>query len=102
MMRIQFQSLITRITLASIAAALGITLFLTGVWAGSAHGGDDRPATVQARGSFWSYDPETGNLTGPQGQQDFWNYDPQTGEKIASYSPGVAPEQLAALSSGRP
>ena len=28
---------------------------------------------------------------------DFWNYDPKTGEKIADTSPGVAPEQLAAL-----
>ena len=30
---------------------------------------------------------------------DFWNYDPKTGEKIANSSPGVAPEELATLSS---
>ena len=100
-MTIQFQSLTMRITLASIAATLAITLFLAGVWAGSARGGGDRPLTVQARGSFWNYDPRTGNPTGPQGQPDFWNYDPQTGEKIANYSPGVGPDQLATLLSGR-
>jgi hypothetical protein len=80
---------------------LGITLFLTGFWAGSAQGGDDRPVTVQARGSFWRYGPQTGNPTGPQGQVDFWNYDPTTGEKISNSSPSVAPEALAKLWSAR-
>jgi hypothetical protein len=28
---------------------------------------------------------------------DFWNYDPQTGERIANASPGLSPEELAAL-----
>jgi hypothetical protein len=28
---------------------------------------------------------------------DSWNYDPKTGEKIADTSPGVAPDELAAL-----
>ena len=100
-MAIQFQSTIARMTLALIVATLGVTLFLTGVWAGSARGGDDRPLVVQAPGSFWKYDPQTGNPTGPQGQLDFWNYDANTGEKISNYSPGVAPEELAMLWSGR-
>ena len=100
-MRIHFQSLIRRITLASLAGALAITLFLTGAWAGSVRGGGDRPLTVHAQGSFWKYDPQTGNPTGPQGQPDFWNYDPQTGAKISNYSPGVTPERLAILWSGQ-
>ena len=28
---------------------------------------------------------------------DFWNYDPQTGAEIANTSPGVAPQDIAAL-----
>jgi hypothetical protein len=100
-MTIHFHSTIGRISLALIAVSLGVVLFATGVWAGSARGGDDSPVTVQARGSFWRYDPQSGNPTGPQGQLDFWNYDPATGENISSYSPGVAPEDLAALWSGR-
>jgi hypothetical protein len=100
-MTIQFQSPIIRIALASLAVTLALSLFLTGAWAGSARGGGDRPLTVPARGSFWNYDPQTGNPTGPQGQPDFWNYDPQTGQKISNYSPGVAPDQLASLWSGQ-
>jgi hypothetical protein len=80
-----------------IAAALGIGLFATGVWAGSAGNDGDRAQAVQPVGSFWRYDARTGNPTGPQGQPDFWDYDPTTGEKIADTSPGVAPEDLAAL-----
>jgi hypothetical protein len=80
-----------------IAITLGMSLFATGVWAGSARRTSDQPATVQARGSFWGYDPRTGNPTGPAGQLDFWNYDPATGAKITDYSPGVAPEDLAKL-----
>jgi len=98
----QPQSLIMRVTLASLAATLGIALFLTGVWAGSARGGSERPLTAPTPSSFWSYDPETGNPTGPQGQLDFWNYDPDTGEKTSNSSPGVAPEELATLWSGHP
>ena len=75
-MTLHSQSLIMRVTLASIAATLGIALFLTGVWAGSARGGSEHPLTVPIPGHFWNYDPETGNPTGPQGQLDFWNYDP--------------------------
>jgi hypothetical protein len=101
-MKLQSQSLITRVTLASLAATLGITLFLTGVWAGSARGGGELSLTVPTRGHYWNYDPETGNPTGPQGQLDFWNYDPATGEKISNSSPGVAPEALATLWSGSP
>jgi hypothetical protein len=85
----------TAVTL--IAVTLGMSLFATGVWAGSARGTSDQPATVQARGSFWNHDPRTGNPTGPAGQLDFWNYDPGTGARIADYSPGVAPEGLAKL-----
>jgi hypothetical protein len=96
-MTIRFHSAIGRISLALIVVSLGGVLFATGVWAGSARGGDDRPVAVQARGSFWRSDPQTGNPTGPQGQLDFWNYDPTTGERISDYSPGVAAEDLAAL-----
>jgi hypothetical protein len=95
------------------------------------------PATAQAQPpDFWNYDPQTGekiansspgvapeelatlssvssglsktpddrpfsratNVTQTK-PTDFWNYDPQTGEKIANTSPGVAPEELATLSS---
>jgi hypothetical protein len=95
-MTIQLQSPIRRMTAALIAATLGLGLFATGVWAGSGANGGDRPPTVQPRGSFWGYDSRTGNPTGPAGQVDFWNYDPRTGRKISDYSPGVAPEDLAA------
>jgi hypothetical protein len=98
----QSQSLIMRVTLVSIAATLGIALFLTGVWAGSARGGSEHPLTVPIPGHFWNYDPATGNPTGPQGQLDFWNYDPATGAKTSNSSPGVAPEELAELWSGNP
>jgi hypothetical protein len=87
----KIEPLIARVVLASIAVTLGITLFLGGFWAGSARGGDNS----------WAYDTKTGNPTGPQGQPDFWNYDPETGQKVSNYSPGVAPEMLAALWSGR-
>ena len=80
-----------------IAATLAVGLFASGVWAGSTRGGSEAPATAEAQGSFWGYDPATGNPTGPAGQPDFWNYDPTTGEKISDYSPGVAPDELAAL-----
>ncbi len=86
-----------RTAVALIAVTLGLSLFATGVWAGSARRSGDQPATVQARGSFWNHDPRTGNPTGPAGQLDFWNYDPATGEKISDDSPGVAPEGLATL-----
>ena len=98
----QTHSLIMRVTLASLAATLGIALFLTGVWAGSARGGGERTLTAPTASSFWNYDPETGNPIGPQGQLDFWNYDPATGAKTSNSSPGVAPEELATLWSGRP
>jgi hypothetical protein len=80
-----------------ITATLAVGLFASGVWAGSTRGGSEAPATVEARGSFWGYDARTGYPTGPAGQPDFWNYDPTTGEKISDYSPGVAPDELAAL-----
>jgi hypothetical protein len=96
-MKIQLHPLIGRVSLALTIVSLGVILFATGVWAGSSRDGRDLPATAQGRGSFWAYDPKTGNPTGPQGQPDFWNYDPRTGEKVADYSPGVAPEKLAAL-----
>ncbi len=96
-MSIQFHSTLKRLTVMVIAAALGIGLFATGVWAGSAGNGGDRAQAVKPVGSFWRYDARTGNPTGPQGQPDFWNYDPATGEKISDSSPGVAPEDLAAL-----
>lgn len=101
-MTTRFHPLIMRVALVSIAATLGLALFLTGAWAGSARGGSDRPVTAPTPGSFWNYDPETGNPTGPQGQLDFWNYDPATGKKTSNHSPGVAPEDLAELWSGRP
>jgi hypothetical protein len=93
----QLHSALKRTTTTLIAATLGISLFATGVWAGSAGGGSEPPTAVQARDSFWSYDPRTGNPTGPAGEPDFWNYDPKSGAKISDYSPGVAPEDLAAL-----
>lgn len=80
-----------------ITATLAVGLFASGVWAGSTRGGSEAPARVEARDSFWGYDAETGYPTGPAGQPDFWNYDPATGEKISDYSPGVAPDELAAL-----
>ena len=96
-MSIQFHSTLKRLTVLVIAGALGIGLFASGVWAGSTRGGSEDPATAVARGSFWGHDPATGYPTGPAGQADFWNYDPTTGEKISDYSPGVAPDELAAL-----
>lgn len=101
-MTIQFHSTLTRLTVMVIAAALGIGLFATGVWAGSAGNRGDRAQAVQPVSSSWRYDARTGNPTGPQGQPDFWNYDPATGEKVSEYSPGVAPEDLAALWSVEP
>jgi hypothetical protein len=98
----QSHSLIMRVTLASIAATLGIALFLTGVWAGSARGGSGHPQTAPIPSSFWRYDQETGNPTGPHGQVDFWNYDPATGAKISNFSPGVAPQELGTLWSVQP
>jgi hypothetical protein len=80
-----------------ITATLAVGLFASGVWAGSTRGGSEDPATAEAQGSFWGYDPGTGYPTGPAGQPDFWNYDPTTGEKISDYSPGVAADELAAL-----
>lgn len=97
----QLQTALKRTTITLIVATFGIGLFATGVWAGSAEGGSE-PSTVQARGSFWNFDPQTGNPTGPAGQRDFWNYDPKTGAKIADYSPGLAPNDLAALWSIEP
>jgi hypothetical protein len=85
-----------RMMLLALTAAFGIGLFATGVWAGSQSSTGDR-GPAQARGSFWGYDARTGAPTGPAGQPDFWNYDPATGAKISDYSPGVAPENLAAL-----
>ena len=84
-----------------IAVTLGLSLFATGVWAGSTRRTSDQPAAVQVRGSFWNHDLRTGNPTGPAGQLDFWNYDPATGVKIADHSPGVAPEELVTLWSAR-
>jgi hypothetical protein len=101
-MTTQLHSALRRTTITLIAATLGISVFATGVWAGSAGGGSERPSTVQARSSYWSYDPRTGNPMGPAGQPDFWNYDPNTGEKISNNSPGVAPKDLAALWSVEP
>ena len=101
-MKFHSHSLIMRVTLVLLAATLGITLFLTGAWAGSARGGDEHPLTVPTPRHSWNYDPQTGNPTGPQGQLDFWNYDPATGVKTSNSSPGVAPEKLAALWNGRP
>jgi hypothetical protein len=85
-----------RMMLVALTAAFGIGLLVTGVWAGSQSTTADR-GPAQARGSFWNYDASTGTPTGPAGQPDFWNYDPATGAKISDYSPGVAPEDLAAL-----
>ena len=45
-----------RTALTLIAVTLGMSLFATGVWAGSARRTSDQPATVQARGSFWNHD----------------------------------------------
>jgi hypothetical protein len=98
----QLQTTLRRATILLITAMFGLGLFATGVWAGSSGGGSERPSTVQARSSFWSFDPQTGNPTGPAGQPDFWNYDPQTGAKISNYSPGVAPNDLGAVFSVKP
>ena len=96
-------SALSRTMIMLIAATLAVGLFASGVWAGSTRGGSEATATATAagaaaaQGSFWGYDPATGYPTGPAGQPDFWNYDPTTGEKISDYSPGVAPDELAAL-----
>ena len=87
----------TRTAATLIALTLGLGLFASGVWAGSARHSSDQPTTVQARSSFWSHDLRTGNPTGPTGQLDFWNYDPATGAKIADYSPSVSPVDLPRL-----
>lgn len=92
-----FRSLINWVALASIAAMLGITLFFTGFWAASARGGGHDTRIDPVAGYSWTYDAETGNPRGPQGQVDFWNYDPQTGDQVANSSPGVAPRELASL-----
>jgi hypothetical protein len=96
-MTTQLNSALKRTAVALIAATLGVSLFATGVWAGSAGGDSQHPSVVQARGSFWGYDPRTGNPMGPAGQPDFWNYDPETGGNVSDSSPGVAPADLAAL-----
>ena len=56
----QLQTALKRTTITLIVATFGIGLFATGVWAGSAEGGSE-PSTVQARGSFWNFDPQTGS-----------------------------------------
>jgi hypothetical protein len=84
-----------------ITATLAVGLFASGVWAGSTRGGSEEPATAEAQGPFWGYDPVTGYPTGQAGQPDFWNYTPTTGEKISDSSPGVAPDELAALWSAK-
>ena len=83
--------------IAAVLTTLAACLFATGVWAGSGRDVRDDGRAIERRTSFWSYDPATGNPTGPAGQPDFWNYDPVTGRRISDYSPGVAPHQLAAL-----
>ena len=101
-MTTEMRRTLKRTVVTLIAVALGMSLFATGVWAGSARDTSDQPPTAQAWGSFWNHEPQTGNPTGPAGQLDFWNYDPATGLKIADSSPGVAPEDLATLwSTGR-
>jgi hypothetical protein len=93
----QRRTSLKRASITLITAMIGIGLFATGVWAGAAGGESERTPTAQALGSFWSFDPQTGNPVGPAGQVDFWNYDPKTGAKLSDYSPGVAPNDLAAL-----
>ena len=101
-MTIQFRSALKRLTVIVIAVTLGIGLFATGVWAGSDETRGDGAQTIQPMSSGWRYDARTGYPTGPGGQPDFWNYDPATGEKTSDTSPGVAPDELAALWSGQP
>jgi hypothetical protein len=96
------QTTLRRAAILLIAAAFGLGLFATGVWAGSSGGANESPSAVQARGFFWNFDPQTGNPTGPAGQPDFWNYDPKTGAKISNSSPRVTPSDLAALYSVEP
>ena len=96
-MTTQMHSALERTAVTLIAVTLGLSLFATGVWAGSKEGDSGRSPAVRAPRSLWSYDPQTGNPMGPAGQLDFWNYDPETGAKIANHSPGVAPEDLAVL-----
>jgi hypothetical protein len=96
-MTTQLHSALKRPTIFLLTATLAVGLFATGVWAGSTRGGSESPTTEEAKGSFWSFDAGTGNPMGPAGQPDFWNYDPTTGAKITDYSPGVAPDELAAL-----
>ena len=96
-MTTRFHLALNRTMIMLIAATLAVGLFASGVWAGSTRGDSEDPAAAEARGSFWGYDAGTGYPTGPAGQPDFWNYDPTTGEKMSDYSPGVAPDALAAL-----
>ena len=91
------QPALKRATFTLIIAMLGIGLLATGVWAGSGQHRSERSSIGQARDSFWAYDLRTGNPMGPAGQPDFWNYDPMTGAKSSDFSPGVAPNELAAL-----
>ena len=100
-MTIKFHSALKRLTVMVIAASLGIGLFATGVSAGSAGNRGGRaqavqPVLVLVRRRADKYP------TGPGGQPDFWNYDPTTGEKTSDSSPGVAPDELAALWSVEP
>ena len=98
-MKNQPHSAARRATITLIAAMLGVGLFASGVWAGSAGDGDGvkSASTVRARDSYWHFNARTGTPVGPAGQPDFWNYDPETGAKIADDSPGVKPNELAAL-----
>src|SRR5262245_34236460 len=98
----QLRTMLERATILLVAAALGLGLFATGVWAGSSGSASESPSAVQARGSFWNFDPQTGSPTGPAGQPDFWNYSPHTGAKISNSSAGVAPSDLGALFSAEP
>ena len=97
-----FHSTLKRLTVTVIAAALGIGLFATGVWAGSDGNRGDR-AQAGSAGRFLLALRRADRIPHwAGGQPDFWNYDPMTGEKISDSSPGVAPDELAALWSVQP
>jgi hypothetical protein len=96
-MTTQLHSTLNRIAIALVAATLGVGLFATGVWAGSARNGGEPASVVQPHNSFWGYNARTGYPTGPAGQPDFWNYDPKTGAKISNSSPRMGPLELGAL-----
>ena len=83
---------IKRFTLRRVALGLAVAAVIAPAAQAEPIGSYERQSQVEI--PYLSH----GNLVAT----DFWNYDPNTGEKTSNSSPGVAPEELAELWSGRP